>query len=78
MQKYIDPRFETDNDRLIIAIFLVVFPPLAVLLKCNGFKPPVCLTFLLYLLLILPAYFYAVWFCFVGERKIFWRRANYE
>ncbi|EFO87581.1 hypothetical protein CRE_05450 [Caenorhabditis remanei] len=60
---------ETDNDRMVMIILMVVMPPLAVFFKCRRFSKHVCLNFLLYLLLILPAYKHATWFCFVKGRE---------
>ncbi|CAI2355258.1 unnamed protein product [Caenorhabditis sp. 36 PRJEB53466] len=60
---------ETDNDRMVMIILLVIMPPMSVFFKCRGFTKHVCLNFLLYLLLILPAYKHATWFCFVKGRE---------
>ncbi|CCD70133.1 YqaE/Pmp3 family membrane protein [Caenorhabditis elegans] len=60
---------KTDTDLLIMALLLIVFPPLGVLLKSNGFTPPVFISFFLYFLFILPSYIFSVWYCFVQQRK---------
>ncbi|CAL2042653.1 unnamed protein product [Caenorhabditis brenneri] len=60
---------ETDNDRIVMIILMVLLPPLAVFFKCRGCSKHVCLNLVLYLLLILPAYKHATWFCFVKGRE---------
>ncbi|EFP09778.1 hypothetical protein CRE_26865 [Caenorhabditis remanei] len=60
---------KNETDLLIMALLLVVFPPLGVLLKSNGFRPPVFASFFLYFLFIIPSYIFSVWYCFVEERK---------
>ncbi|CAB03247.2 Protein SNA3 [Caenorhabditis elegans] len=60
---------ETDNDRLVMAIIWLIMPPMAVFFKCRGCTKHVFINFLLYLLLVLPAYKHATWFCFVKGRE---------
>ncbi|CAP30539.1 Protein CBG11423 [Caenorhabditis briggsae] len=60
---------ETDNDRIVMIILMVVLPPMAVFFKCRGCTKHVCINLLLYLLLVLPAYKHATWFCFVKGRE---------
>ncbi|CAB3408423.1 unnamed protein product [Caenorhabditis bovis] len=65
----IDNYPENDTDRIIMTILLVVFPPLGVMFKSHGFSKHVFFNVLFYILFVIPAYFHAVWFCFVRQRK---------
>ncbi|CAI5453086.1 unnamed protein product [Caenorhabditis angaria] len=60
---------ETDNDRIVMVILLIFFPPLAVIMKCRSCNCWVVLCLVLYTFFILPAYVMGVWFCFVRGRK---------
>ncbi|ULU11361.1 hypothetical protein L5515_001155 [Caenorhabditis briggsae] len=62
-------REQNDTDLLIMALLLVVFPPLGVLLKSNGFRAPFFVSFMLYFIFIIPSYIFSVWFCFVKQRN---------
>ncbi|CAI2311910.1 unnamed protein product [Caenorhabditis sp. 36 PRJEB53466] len=59
---------QNDTDRLIMVLLLIVFPPLGVLLKSNGFSAAVYFSFFLYLLFVIPSYVFSVWYCFVEQR----------
>ncbi|CAD6184886.1 unnamed protein product [Caenorhabditis auriculariae] len=60
---------ETENDRLIMALLLIIMPPLAVFFKCRGCSKHMCINIFLLLLLVLPAYCHAVWFCFIRNQN---------
>ncbi|CAB03297.1 Plasma membrane proteolipid 3 [Caenorhabditis elegans] len=64
-----NPYIETDNDRLVMVLLMLVLPPMAVYFKGRGCTKHVLINIFLYILLVLPAYKHATWFCFVKGRE---------
>ncbi|CAB82207.1 Plasma membrane proteolipid 3 [Caenorhabditis elegans] len=60
---------ETPEDKIVMVLLILLFPPLAVWYKEKTCGVGVCINVVLYILLIFPAYIHAVYVCYIRDRQ---------
>ncbi|CAP25676.1 Protein CBG05141 [Caenorhabditis briggsae] len=60
---------ETPEDRIVMVILILLFPPLAVWYKEGTCGCSVFLNILLYFCFVFPSYIHAVYVCYLRDRR---------
>ncbi|GMR53862.1 hypothetical protein PMAYCL1PPCAC_24057 [Pristionchus mayeri] len=49
---------------LLLVILIIIFPPAAIAIAANSCNIHVCISLVLMLFFVFPAYIHAIWYCF--------------